>query len=203
MEDSKRNPARGENSIGQQSEKLGPGHDLFHNFFDQGKAIAFMRDMQERDGVEITALMVTNTDGANLIIVQPWKGNLEKTAYSWNKGVVLDEGFKRMVLKGVEYKIRGSIHTHPKSGSYEGPSGPGNTYEGGHGDYGVYTFTISRVPMFIVGPTEVSKLDPRYPFKELVWSDEKKSYNKGNRHKIGSTKDLINNGFSLFDFIRD
>ena len=189
-------------ATGRQAIALGPGHDRFHYFDDQGKAIAFMRDMQERDGVEITALMVINAEDVNLIIVQPWEGNTEKTANSWNKGVVLDEGFKRMVLKGVEYKIKGSVHTHPKGGSYEGPSGPGNTYEGGHGDYGVFSSTTGGVPMFIIGPTEVSKLDPRYPFKEVVWSDEKKSYNKGNRHKIGSTEDFMNGNCSLFDFLR-
>jgi hypothetical protein len=74
-------------------------------------------------------------------------------------------------------------------------------YTGGHGDYGVWQHERGQLNMFIIGPTEVSKLNPTYAFRRTIRSDSKGSYNVGNRHKIGLTNDLINGNFSLFDFL--
>ncbi len=136
-------------------------------------AATYMMEMQAKYKKEISALMVINSDNQNLIIVQPWEDNTEHSAEGWNRGVVPGEGFKRAVIKGRSMGVVGSVHTHPPGGNYEGPSGPGNAYYGGDGDYGVYQNLLNQTNMFIIGPTEVSKLNPQYPFRSTIWSDEK------------------------------
>jgi hypothetical protein len=100
----------------------------------------------------------------------------------------------------VTYTAVGTIHTHPEDGpgAYQGPSGPGNAYGGGEGDLGFY-HTVN-LPVFVIGVTEASKLNPSYPFKNVAWADTTGSY-YGNRHKIGSTNDLTNGNYSLFNFL--
>jgi hypothetical protein len=177
----------------------GEGSDQFHFFWGEGrqsKAYNFMVDMQARDGVEMSAMMV-KTKTQTGIIVQPWDGNTAHSAPGAYKGVVPDDGYRRMVLKGQEYSILAHIHTHPPGGNYEGPSGPGNAYGGGSGDLGVHNLTGWK--MFVIGPTEVSLLNPNYPTKRTTWTDHNYNVHTGNRHKIGSTTDLLNGKLSLFD----
>jgi hypothetical protein len=161
-----------------------------------------MIDKQKQYDVEVSGLMVSNNKNVNMIIVQPWNGNSKHNSPSAYRGFVPGEGYRRVVLKGVEYKALGSIHTHPGNGpgAYQGPSGPGNAYGGGDGDLGFWR-TLNGLSVFTIGVSEVSKLNPSYPFKNVSWADTNGSY-YGNRHAIGSTNGLLNGNYSLFNFLR-
>jgi RHS repeat-associated protein len=180
--------------------QAGAGSDQFHYYWGenkQSKAYQFMIDMQARDGVEMSAMMVKSKTQTG-IIVQPWSGNTAHSAPGAYRGVVPDDGYRRMVLKGQEYGILAHIHTHPSGGNYEGPSGTGNAYGGGSGDLGVHKLTGWK--MFVIGPTEVSLLNPNYPTKRATWTDKNYNVHTGNRHKIGSTTNLLNGKLSLFGY---
>ena len=107
--------------------------------------------------------------------------------------------YTRAVIKGINYKIVGQIHTHPSAGAYEGPSGPGNSSYSGSSDLAVHRAT--GWTMFIIGPNQVSLLNPAYPFKTSTWTDSNYNVHTGNRHQIGTTQNLLNGNFSLFNYL--
>jgi RHS repeat-associated protein len=181
----------------------GPGSDQFHYFMgisNQWKAYNFMTDMQRRDNVELSALIVRDENNIVGIIVQPWENNTKGTSPSIYRGV--REGYKTATLKGIDYRILATIHTHPDDtkGYYEGPSGPNNAYDGGSGDLGVYERT--GWTMFTIGPTEVSKLNPNFPTKVTSWFDNNITPRLGNPHSIGKTEKLLNRDLSLFNYVK-
>jgi len=184
---------------GGEGEQTGPGSDQFHYFRSEWQAYNFMMEMQARDKVEISALMVTSKAGTG-IMVQPWNDNQQSKSESATRGVYPGD-YTRAVIKGNEYKIVGQIHTHPHgdSSGYEGPSGPGNSAYSGINDLSAHRAT--GWTMFIIGPSQVSLLNPSYPFNTTTWTDANYNVHTGNHHQIGTTQNLLNGNFSLFDYL--
>lgn len=188
-----------------------------HLFANEIDAYASMKRLSSSETKEMGAVLLLGPQNEKRVFVFGyWKNTYGSASFNTEKdlpgttlmsmpGATPGAKLKILFTQGIAYKVVGFVHTHPggDSDGYEGPSGVTNeTVNSANGrsrnDMVAYN-SWGKLPQFVIGPTQVSKLNPSAPyFRDNIG----KSYrNTGNKHQILTTTELFN-GKSLFNFLK-
>ena len=180
--------------------RQGPNTSAIYN--NETDAYKRMLSLQGSLKLEMGGALVEGKNGDKKVVIFRYGMNTYTGAMQMPSPEEQTQTFRRgktqLTVNGIPYKIVGLIHTHPYADAdgYEGPSGVTNgtvNSAGGAQRNDMVAYNESgKIPSFVIGLTQVSKLNPQKPFFM--------SYGK-NQHQIMTTKELLD-GRSLFPYVK-
>ena len=150
------------------------------------EGVNYLYNQSQKLGVEMSAYIVITETGKTLYFINNSIGNKKDES----QGCPIKDGFVKLGSK--KYKVLAQVHTHTTLGrkAFEGPSQQDES-----------TATILGIPVYSIGFTEVSRVNPRTGNLSYVYyrlnSERTKWIWQGNMLKIANTKDLLNGKFSI------